>query len=593
MGAKSTSEDTLEEAFQLVLDVPEDAHPRGVMPRSGTLTPGPEGQDGAGGPGRQHERNGGHGRGRQERAGDQGCAEAGDPPQAPLADVRDRDGGARRGRPPRASAPDGPAGSATSASATATASVLPAIPRPFGGAAPVNGSAACRSPATTAASSTAVSDLQRAPDRVANRLRGERQQAEREQRRQQRAEREEEPLPRRPPGERQPRARRARRRRARAPTRRSRAAAPGPRARRPARAAARTQHQRAGDQREQRREERRVERRPRRPSSRRTAPRPRARASRSGTESSGTVVRVLRRRSRSAKVSRSSWARCAAGGLAAGSSASIRSTSAQSGFGRSGRACASGAAPVSIRFARLEQRAVPERMPAGERLPEHRPDRPDVGGRPAGLAVHEPLGRHVGERPGHVAGRGQRLLLGQLREAEVEQPRRDALAFGEQDVRRLHVAVDDPARVRVRETLEHLGGRLDRGASFSSPARSACAHRLPGHVLVGDVDVARVPVEPVGAQAALVPQPCRRQRLALGPRRRFALARDDLERDLEAGALVTCEPDRARAAAAERAQGPIPLRQRARWWKGQAPPRPRDLGFSPVRSESCAGRATR
>ena len=62
-------------------------------------------------------------------------------------------------------------------------------------------------------------------------------------------------------------------------------------------------------------------------------------------------MRVLRRRSRSAKVSRSSWARWAAGGLAAGSSESIRSTSAQSGFGRSGRAWASGAAPVSIRLA--------------------------------------------------------------------------------------------------------------------------------------------------------------------------------------------------------------------------------------------------
>ena len=50
---------------------------------------------------------------------------------------------------------------------------------------------------------------------------------------------------------------------------------------------------------------------------------------------------------------------------------------------------------------------------------------------------------------------------------------------------------------------------------------------------------------------------CRRLGLALGPRRRLALARDDLERDVEARALVAGEPDRARAAAAERPQRPV------------------------------------
>ena len=170
-----------------------------------------------------------------------------------------------------------------------------------------------------------------------------------------------------------------------------------------------------------------------------------------------------------------------------------------------------------------------------------------------GPPVHEPLGRHVGERPGDIAGGGQRLLFGELREPEVQQPRRDALAFGEQDVRRLHVPVDDPTRVRVRQTLEHLGGRLDRVGVVQLAGPQRLAHRLPRHVLVGDVNVAPVPIEPVGAQAALVPQPRRRQRLPLGPCRRLALARDDLQRDVEAGALVTREPDRARAAAPERA----------------------------------------
>ena len=49
-------------------------------------------------------------------------------------------------------------------------------------------------------------DLDRRRARVADRLRGQRQQPEREQRREQRAEREEEALARRAPGEREPRA---------------------------------------------------------------------------------------------------------------------------------------------------------------------------------------------------------------------------------------------------------------------------------------------------------------------------------------------------------------------------------------------------
>ena len=46
-------------------------------------------------------------------------------------------------------------------------------------------------------------------------------------------------------------------------------------------------------------------------------------------------------------------------------------------------------------------------------------------------------------------------------------------------------------------------------------------------------------------------------RLALGPHRRLALARDDLQRDVEPRLLVARKPDRARAAAAQRAQRAI------------------------------------
>src|SRR6266550_9288797 len=75
--------------------------------------------------------------------------------------------------------------------------------------------------------------------------------------------------------------------------------------------------------------------------------------------------------------------------------------------------------------------------------------------------------------------------------------------------------------------------------------------------LVRDVDVPRVAAEPVRAQAGGMAQLRGRLGLALGPHGRLALARDDLQRDVEARPLVAGEPHRARAAAAERPQGPV------------------------------------
>ena len=117
--------------------------------------------------------------------------------------------------------------------------------------------------------------------------------------------------------------------------------------------------------------------------------------------------------------------------------------------------------------------------------------------------------------------------------------------------------MDDPARVRVSEAFEHLGRGLDRVGVVHRPGAERLAQRLARHVLVGDVDVVRVSLETVGAEAAFVPETGGRERLALGPRSGFALARDDLQRDVEPRPLVAREPDRARAAAPERAQGPV------------------------------------
>ena len=270
-------------------------------------------------------------------------------------------------------------------------------------------------------------------------------------------------------------------------------------------------------------------------------------------------MRVLRRRFRSAKASRRSKESLAAGGRAEGLMASIRSIIAVSGFGRSGRAWASGAAPPSIRLAVSSREPFQNGCQPASDSQRRTPTAQMSAGGPPDSPCTSRSGWHVGQRSGHVAGCGQRLLLGELGQPEVEQPDRELLALGEQNVRRLDVAVDDPARVRVRERLEDLRAGLDRVGVVQLARSQRLAQRLSGDVLVGDVDVARVALEPVRAEAALVPQPRRGQGFPLGARRGLALARDDLQRHLEARSLVAGEPDRPRAAAAERAQRAIAL----------------------------------
>ena len=125
---------------------------------------------------------------------------------------------------------------------------------------------------------------------------------------------------------------------------------------------------------------------------------------------------------------------------------------------------------------------------------------------------------------------------------------------GKQDVRRLHVAVQDPGRVRVGKPFADLRARLDRRGVVQVAGAQRLAERLARDVLVGDVDVPRVAREGVGAQAARVAEAGGGGGLALGPRGGLALAGHDLEGDLEPGLLVAGEPDRPRSTAPERAQ---------------------------------------
>ncbi len=109
----------------------------------------------------------------------------------------------------------------------------------------------------------------------------------------------------------------------------------------------------------------------------------------------------------------------------------------------------------------------------------------------------------------------------------------------------------------VGERVEHLRADLDGVAIGERSCANRVPHRASRDVLVRDVDVPGVVPDVVCAHAAVVTEPARRQRLALGARGGLALARDDLQRDVQAVLLVECEPDRAGAAAAERAHRPV------------------------------------
>ena len=101
-------------------------------------------------------------------------------------------------------------------------------------------------------------------------------------------------------------------------------------------------------------------------------------------------------------------------------------------------------------------------------------------------------------------------------------------------------------------------------ASSSSPARIASRSVRPGDVLVDDVDVAARRARArarAGSAGAGAGRPAAASRSAREPA--VALARDDLERDLAAGLDLAREPDRARAAAAERPHRQVAVQDQA------------------------------
>ena len=234
----------------------------------------------------------------------------------------------------------------------------------------------------------------------------------------------------------------------------------------------------------------------------------------------------------------------------------MRSTRAQSGFGRSGRTWASGAAPVSIRFAVSSSEpfqngwkpasASQSITPTAQMSADGSPGSPRSrsGGTYASVPGTSPVAVSDSSSASWARPKSSSRT-------EISSPSATRMLEG------LTSRWTTPRLCAWASASSTCAAASTAAASFSSPARSACAHGLAGDVLVGDVDVAAVALERVGAQTVLVAQARSCKRLALGSRRGLALARDDLQRDVEAVALVAGEPDRARAAAAERPERPV------------------------------------
>ena len=126
----------------------------------------------------------------------------------------------------------------------------------------------------------------------------------------------------------------------------------------------------------------------------------------------------------------------------------------------------------------LAERAGAERSLAAQHLVHHRAERIEVGARVERVALHL-LGRHVGRAAGHAL-EARDLGIGDQRDAEIDDAH--VAILGEQDVRRLDVAVHHAARVRVVQRLcdlvDDLHDLLDGQQAAGTAVRRQCARAV-------------------------------------------------------------------------------------------------------------------
>ena len=216
----------------------------------------------------------------------------------------------------------------------------------------------------------------------------------------------------------------------------------------------------------------------------------------------------------------------------------------------------------TLRVGQRKRRRLGVRRSPGERLVEDGAQAVEVRAR-RDRSSRQLLGRHRVEGPDHRSDRGQPLGRGgqAVGDAEIDQAR--AAVRGEQDIARLHVAVDHAALMGVEERLGDVGcdrdcvcGRertLARDARCQRLAIDQLHHerrRFPGGIHVVDLDDRRV--SEAGRGARLGHEPLARclvgQQVGMQP----------LHGHIASQLLVLRAPDLGAPAGGEALEKPIP-----------------------------------
>jgi hypothetical protein len=251
-----------------------------------------------------------------------------------------------------------------------------------------------------------------------------------------------------------------------------------------------------------------------------------------------------------------------------------------------------------------------EELAAGEHLPQHHAEGPDVGPAVSRLA-RGLLGRHVGRRAENqarrrgVAGHGGRqrqarvAVIGLPRLGEPEVQHLDRAVGTELNVGRLEVAVDDPLFVCRLQRLRDLPRDGHRLFERNRSALDALGEVLPLHQLHCQKGRARPRTRPRSRRHRL--QPVQRRdvgvvearqhlRFALEARHAFGilgeLAREHLERHLAAQLFILGAPHLAHPADAEGIDHAVVGKTHSRFDAHPVTPQCRYVVSNPTRSMS-------